>query len=174
MALTGYKIVQATNITQLKALVDAEIAADNSPLGAPGLVLANEYPEKWLFSQAIAVGVDTVTAYNILSGKKPAELATAVTTAIGDSFKLMGGVLVQHSEENGSKAQYFQTVYKGTPADAGYAGTGGAVPAHVHAAADITSGVIADARLPLSDPGVFGLVRPGSGVTINDGIMTVP
>lgn len=127
MALTSYKIISAATAAALAALVADEITAGNSPVGAPSAILAKEYPAKWELSQAIAVGVDTVTDYQVVQASSPAELADAVTAAIGDGFVLLGGLMVLQPPASLARGhvQYAQAVLKGTPADAGMGGGGG-------------------------------------------------
>lgn len=147
MALTSYKIVSAATAAALAALVADEITAGNSPVGAPSAILAKEYPAKWDLFQSVAVGVDTVTDYQVVQADTPAELADAVTAAIGDGFALLGGIMVlqPHNSLARGHVKYAQAVFKGTSADAGYGGgEGGAITI-----ADVTGLQAAlDAKVP--------------------------
>lgn len=127
MALTSYKIISAATAAALAALVADEITAGNSPVGAPSAILAKEYPAKWDLFQSVAVGVDTVTDYQVVQADTPAELADAVTAAIGDGFALLGGIMVLQPPNSLARGhvKYAQAVFKGTAADAGYGGGGG-------------------------------------------------
>lgn len=127
MALTSYKVVHAANAAALVALVTTEIAAGNSPVGAPVAVLAKEYPAKWDIYQSIAVGVATVTNYGVIQASNAADLAEAVTAAIGGGSALLGGALVLQPPQSLSRAHltFLQATFKGTAADAGMGGGGG-------------------------------------------------
>ena len=152
MSLTSYKIVSAATAAALAALVATEIADGNSPVGAPSAILAKEYPAKWELSQAIAVGVGTVTDYQVVQAGSPAELADAVTAAIGDGFVLLGGLMVLQPPASLARGhvQYAQAVLKGTPADAGMGGSGGGSGGAI-AIADVTGLQAAlDAKVPTS------------------------
>lgn len=168
MALTGYKIVEADSPDALNTLVAAEISAGNSPLGQPSLVQAVEWPPTQRIVQAIGVGLTSVTDYKVVTGLTALALGTAVNTLVPTWSPLGGVVIVPYSPTvDVRKHIYCQAVIKGTPAAAG-------VPAHAHAGADITSGTVDAARLPLADGSAKGIVGQGSGITIADGVASVP
>lgn len=188
MALTSYKILSAASAAALAALVADEITAGNSPVGAPSAILAKEYPAKWELSQAIAVGVDTVTDYQVVQAGSQAELADAVTAAIGDGFALLGGLMVLQPPASLARGhvQYAQAVLKGTPADAGMGGSGGGgggpiaigdvtgLTAALAAKADLTAGTVPVAQLPVATAAAKGIASFGTGMTVTAGEVTVP
>lgn len=186
MALTSYKIISAATAAALAALVADEITAGNSPVGAPSAILAKEYPAKWDLFQSIAVGVDTVTDYQVVQADTPAELADAVTAAIGDGFALLGGIMVLQPPNSLARGhvKYAQAMLKGTPADAGYGGGGGGgaiaigdvtgLTAALAAKADLTAGTVPVAQLPVATNAAKGIASFGSGMTVNAGAVTVP
>ena len=130
MAITSYKLISAASAATLASLVADEIADGNSPVGAPSALLVKEYPTKWSIVQAIAVGVATVTGYEVVQADTQADLAAAVTTAIGSGFALLGGVMVLQPPGTVVRGheKYAQALLKGTPADAGYGGAAGGGP----------------------------------------------
>lgn len=188
MALTSYKIISAATAAALAALVADEITAGNSPVGAPSAILAKEYPAKWDLFQSVAVGVDTVTDYQVVQADTPAELADAVTAAIGDGFALLGGIMVLQPPNSLARGhvKYAQAVFKGTAADAGYGGGGGGeggpiaigdvtgLTAALAAKADLTAGTVPVAQLPVATAAAKGIASFGTGMTVTAGEVTVP
>lgn len=187
MALTSYKILTAATAAALAALVADEIADGNSPVGAPSPFLAKEYPAKWDMSQAIAVGVDTVTDYKVVQAGSAADLAERVTDAIGDGFVLLGGLMVLQPPTSVARghAQYAQAMYKGAPADAGMGAGGGGggsvaiddvtgLTAALAAKADLTAGTVPIAQLPVATNAAKDIASFGSGMTVTAGAVTVP
>lgn len=187
MALTSYKIISAATAAALAALVADEITAGNSPVGAPSAILAKEYPAKWDLFQSVAVGVDTVTDYQVVQADTPAELADAVTAAIGDGFALLGGIMVLQPPNSLARGhvKYAQAVLKGTPADAGMGAGGGGggsvaiddvtgLTAALAAKADLTAGTVPIAQLPVATNAAKGIASFGSGMTVTAGAVTVP
>lgn len=168
MALTGYKVVEADTPAELNTLVAAEIAAGNSPLGQPSLVQAVEYPPKHRIAQAIGVGLNSVTQYKVVTEQTAVALTTTVTALVPTWSPIGGVVIVPYSPTvDVRKHLYCQAVIQGTVAAAG-------VAAHTHAAADITSGTVAEARLPIATNAVKGIASFGSGTTVTAGAVTVP
>lgn len=187
MSLTSYKIVSAATAAALAALVATEIADGNSPVGAPSAILLKEYPVRFELHQAIAVGVATVTNYNVVVADSPAALADAVSDAIGDGYALLGGLMLLQPPTSLARGhvQYAQAVLKGTAADAGYGGSGGGggsvaigdvtgLTAALAAKADLTGGTVPVAQLPVATNAAKGIASFGSGMTVAAGVVTVP
>lgn len=162
----AYKIITATSPSSLQALILAEIGAGNSPVGAPTLAQSVEYPVTYTFAQAVIEGDTSVTDYKVLMDYAPDKLAAQVNAAI-DGKTLFSGVIVLNTDPR-------QDVRKLTYVQVLGVTSGASVPAHTHAAADIASGTIAVARLPLADGATKGIIGQGSGLTIADGVASVP
>lgn len=168
MALTGYKIVEADTPEALNTLVAAEITAGNSPLGPPSLSQSMEWPVRHTIAQAIGVGLTSVTDYKVVTAQTASTLGTAVNALIGTWNPIGGVLIVPYAPAIDVRKQlYCQAVIQGTPAAAG-------VAAHTHAAADITSGTVAEARLPIATNAVKGIASFGAGTTVTAGAVTVP
>jgi hypothetical protein len=140
MALTSTKIKEARGSAAngpaaINALIAAEIALGNSPVGEPRITLYQAYPEVYTFSQSVAVGVNTVTAYKMLAANTAAALVTLTNTEVTGGALLLGGLAVLPSQQNTSRATYFQATYKGVAADCGLGAAGAAGAAGVPVAA---------------------------------------
>lgn len=167
MALTAYKIIEADTAAALTTAVTAEISGGNGPIGPPTVQLRQGWPVAVRYAQAIGIGVTTVTNYEVVAKATAAEMKTVLDARIGASWIMLGGVIaVPKGDDLRFFGMYAQAIYKGTPA--------GAVAAHVHSGADITSGTVPVAQLPLANGATKGIVGQGTGNTIAAGVINVP
>ncbi len=129
MAFTSTKIITARGSavngpSAVNTLIAAEILAGNSPVGMPQITPYQAYPEIFTFEQSVAVGVATVTEYKLLAALTAAALVTATNTEVTGGALLLGGVQVLPSQQNTSRATFFQATYKGVAADCGLGAAG--------------------------------------------------
>lgn len=174
------KIVTARSAAALNTLIAAEILAGNSPVGVPQYCLFQPYPELWTISISVVVGNNAVTSFKLLSAATPAALSTLVNTEITGGAALMGGHTALPSQSNTSRATYFQATYKGSAVDAGQGSASASIgsitglQAALDAKADLSGGKVPVGQLPVATNAAKGIVEISTGMTVTNGVATVP
>jgi hypothetical protein len=161
----SYKIIASNTPDGLTTAITAQIAALFYPVGAP-FVHATDRTGKVL-CQAVIDTSNGMTNYEVLSAATPDDLAALVTTALAASWIILGQPFVITTAANGKKL--CQALQKGAtaPADA-------VTVAALAAKADLVTGKVPVAQLPVATNAAKGIAQFGSGTTVTAGAVTVP
>lgn len=108
MPITASKLITASTVAALNALIAAEITADRHPGGQLLVVRTKEYPAKYDLSLRIDSTADQeYTAYRIIEADSAAEMTTKLATEIAASRLPVGDPVAVVANER-YQARYFQ------------------------------------------------------------------